>query len=123
MLFGSYGKDIAKIMFYDGILDEELNDNAPRIVDIFSNYEIGGYLHVGISRPRKIYVLYPWKGKSVLCVGAVLPYYEFVNNSRLTDSDWKKMLDSDSRPPILKWQEPIINGGRLTKPDLKDLRE
>ena len=118
-----YGESIAEIMLYGGNSYLTPRDDSPRIVDVFSNSEKGEYLHVGISRPRKIYVLYPWKGKDILCVGAVLPYYEFVNNSRLTDSDWKKMLDSNSRPPILRWQEPIINGGKLTKPDLKDLRE
>jgi hypothetical protein len=118
-----YGASIAEIMFYDGNSYEDPNDDAPRIVDVFSNSEKGGYLHVGISRPRKIYVLYPWKGKDILCVGAVLPYYEFVNNTRLTDSEWKKKLDSNSRPSILKWQEPIVRGKKLTKPDLKNLRE
>ena len=61
-----YDVSIAEIMFYNGSSYEEPNNDAPRIVDIFSNSEKGGYLHVGISRPRKIYVLYPWKGKDII---------------------------------------------------------
>ncbi len=118
-----YGESIAEIMLYGGNSYLNPRDDAPRIVDIFSNHEQGGYLHVGISRPRKIYVLYPWKGKLIFCVGAVLPYYEFVNGTRLTDSEWKEKLDSNKRPPILKWQKSIIKGGNLTRPDLKNLLE
>lgn len=71
-----------------------------------------------IARPRKLYVLYPWQGKPVLCLGVVMPYYEFVDKSRLTDASWKTRLDSKDRPPIPKWVSPIVSGGNLAKPDL-----
>ena len=95
-------------------------DDSPRIVDVYYNPQSHGYLHVGIARPRKIYVLYPWQNEKILCEGAVMPYYEFVNNSRLTDSDWKEVLDSNQRPSVPEWVKPAISGNDLQRPELKD---
>ena len=117
----NYGVSIAEIMLYGGNSYLTPKDDAPRIVDVFANPERGEFLCVGISRPRKIFVLYPWKGKNILCVGAILPYYEFIEETRLTDKEWKDKLDSKSRPPILDWQKEIINGRNLEKPYLSDL--
>ena len=39
----------------------------------------GKVLEVGVARPRALYVLYPIKGKEILCRGVVLPYYEFAH--------------------------------------------
>jgi hypothetical protein len=115
----SYGNTIAGIMLYGGNSYLTPRDDAPRVVDVYSNRQEGGYLHVGVARPRKMYVLYPWEGKTVLCQGAVLPFYEFVNTSRLTDESWKTRLDSDKRPSIPKWVSPVVSGGCLSKPNLK----
>jgi len=117
----NYGVNIAEIMLYGGNSYSMPKDDAPRIVDVFANPERKEFLCVGISRPRKIFVLYHWKGENILCVGAVLPYYEFISKTRLTDGEWKKILDSKDRPHILDWQKEIINGGNLEKPYLNDL--
>jgi hypothetical protein len=78
---------------------------VPRAVDVFSGPE--GHLQVAIGRPRILYVLYPWNGQELLCVGSVLPYYDFLHEpDRLTDSAWTKKLDS-SPPPQPKWIAPI----------------
>jgi hypothetical protein len=108
-----YGATIAAMMFYGGNSYVAPRDDCPRIVDVVYNPQTGGYLHVGIARPRKIYVVYPWKGKGVLCKGSVTPYYEFVEGKRLTDGDWRRKLDSDKRPPIPKWVSGIVKGGKL----------
>jgi hypothetical protein len=111
---------------YGGILEVIMQalgstkDDAPRIVDVFTNQRRQAHLHVGIARPRKMYVLYPWENEDVLCEGAVLPYYEFTHTSRLTDTAWKEMLDSEKRPSIPEWVSPIINKGRLSQPDLPE---
>ena len=115
----AYGQTIAGIMLYGGNSFLTPRDDAPRVVDVYANPEEGGYLHVGIARPRKLYVLYPWKGKAVLCEGAIMPYYEFITTSRLTDESWKERLDSDKRPSIPKWLSPVVGGGNLSKPTLK----
>jgi hypothetical protein len=60
-------------------------------------------VHVGIARPRTLWVVYPFKGRAVLCRGSVLPYHEFAHPQRLTDAAWKALLDSPRRPPPPSW--------------------
>ncbi|MFW6157739.1 MAG: DUF3160 domain-containing protein, partial [Planctomycetota bacterium] len=83
-----YGEAIAGIMLYGGNAYLTPKDDAPRIVDVFSNPEAGRVLEVGVGRPRALYVLYPVKGGDILCQGAVMPYYEFQNSARLADMEW-----------------------------------
>jgi hypothetical protein len=116
-----YGEQLAAVMLYRGNSYLTPIDDAPRIVDVFSNPNARQSLLVGIARPRAIYVLYPYKGGEVLCRGAVLPYYEFRRSERLTDTQWKAMLDSKDRPPLPSWLRPIVVGGKLTRPTLKEL--
>ncbi|MFO7904538.1 MAG: DUF3160 domain-containing protein [Planctomycetota bacterium] len=116
----SYGRTIAGIMLYGGNSYSTPRDDAPRVVDVYASPQEGGYLHVGIARPRKLYVLYPWKGRTVLCEGAVMPYYELVTTSRLTDESWKNRLDSERRPSIPKWMSSVVSGGNLNQPTLED---
>ena len=107
-------------MLYGGNAYLSPNDDAPRIVDVYANpYIPKGYLHVGIARPRAIYVLYPWQGNQILCKGAVLPYYEFGYDGRLTDAEWKRLLDSDGRPALCDWLKPIIGENGISKPTLR----
>jgi hypothetical protein len=115
-----YGITIARIMLYGGNSYLNPRDDAPKVVDVYANSGAGRYLHVGIARPRKMYVLYPWQGKPILCEGAVMPYYEFVNASRLTDEEWIAKLDSDERPPIPEWISPVVCGGNLDRLNLQE---
>lgn len=107
-------------MLYGGNSYLSPRDDAPRVVDVYANPQEGGFLHVGVARPRKLYVLYPWKGKTILCEGAIMPYYEFVTASRLTDKSWKERLDSEQRPSIPRWVAPVVSGGDLSQPSLKE---
>ncbi|MBN1364505.1 MAG: DUF3160 domain-containing protein [Syntrophaceae bacterium] len=115
----SYGKTIAKIMLNNGNSYLSPRDDSPRIVDVYANPQTGGYLHVGIARPRKLYVLYPWKGETVLCEGAIMPYCEFVAAERLTDESWKEKLNYGNNPPVPKWLSPVITEGGVRKPNFK----
>jgi hypothetical protein len=117
-----YGSTIAGIMLYGGNSYLTPRDDALRIVDVYSNPERNGYLHAGVARPRKFYILYPWHGRSILCQGAIMPYYEFVAPERLIDKSWKKRLDSPKRPSIPKWMSPVVSGENLGKPELRDDR-
>ncbi len=103
-----YGEQIAGIMLYGGNSYLTPNDDAPRVVDVFSNPSEGKALEVGIGRPHALWVLYPMEGGELLCKGAVLPYYEFSTEKRLTDAEWRALLDSDGRPPIPAWVAPIL---------------
>jgi len=108
-----YGGRIAGIMFYGGNSYYTPEDDAPRIVDVHSDPNSQRVLEVGVGRPRAIYVLYPYKGGEVLCRGAVMPYYEFQSATRLTDAEWKGLLDSEAAPELPEWVKPIIGPGML----------
>ena len=49
-----------------------------------------------------------------------MPYYEFGHDSRLTDAEWKTLLDSDKRPKTPDWIGPIVAPGGLCVPKPKD---
>ena len=98
-----YGQTLAGIMFYGGNSYENPRDDAPRICDIYADPNSGQILHVGIGRPRQIYVLYPYGGKQILTHGAVFPYYEFPNGGRLTDKEWISLLSLPTAPPQPSW--------------------
>ena len=106
-----YGVQIAGIMFYGGNSYVNPRDDAPRIVDVHSDPNSQRVLEVGIGRPRALYVLYPYKDGEVLCRGAVMPYYEFPSATRLTDAEWKGLLDSEAAPELPEWVKPIIGPG------------
>lgn len=84
-------------------------DNVPKAVRVFTNPGLGKALTVGIGRPRFLYVLYPWKGKEVLCRGAVLPYLERHELESLTDAEWKQKLHDEKAPAIQPaWVAPLM---------------
>ena len=111
-----YGERIAGIMLYGGNSYLTPNDDAPRVIDVYYNPLVKRALEVGIGRARALYVLYPVKGGEVLCRGAVMPYYEFQSAKRLTDIEWRRLLDSEQRPGIPAWVKPVVAGGELRRP-------
>jgi len=40
-----------------------------------------------------------------------MPYYEFPSGERLTDQEWKTLLDSETAPELPEWVKPIIGPG------------
>jgi hypothetical protein len=103
-LLKDYGDKLAGVM---GCLASE-EDNAPRWTTVYHDPNIDRQLAVAIGRPRALYVLYPWKGKLILCRGAVLPYYEYVSERRLTDAEWKELLDGPNAPAQPDWIQPLL---------------
>jgi hypothetical protein len=82
-------------------------DDSPRAASVF--HLAPRDLIVATGRPTMMFVLYPYGGREVLCLGVVTPYFEFAHERRLTDDDWLKLLDSDKRPPVPKWLTSIYN--------------
>ncbi|WP_407929787.1 DUF3160 domain-containing protein [Lentimonas sp. CC8] len=77
---------------------DQLEADAPRVAGIVKSQELDAIFHVGIGHPRILYVLYPHKGRIHSCIGAVMPYYEFIEPSvRLTDDEWLERLKKN--PP------------------------
>ena len=105
-----FGHVLARAMFYGGNAYASPRDDAPRATSVYAwlgNPEAPAYFQAAIARPRSLFVLYPWKGGDVLCRGAVMPYREFVRDKRLTDDEWRALLDSKDAPPAPEWMAPI----------------
>ena len=81
---------------------------------------ISGHLHAAVGRPRAIYLLYPWKGEEVLCRGAILPYFEFVDPARLTDDEWCRREIAGPLPGTPPWLGPILGEKGLGKPEFRE---
>ena len=84
-------------------------DTAPRWVEVAHDTLNDQSLAAATGRARALYVLYPWRGRELLCTGAVLSYYEeWAPTTRLTDDEWKQKLDSANPPPPPAWLAPIL---------------
>src|SRR5262249_44955428 len=110
-----YGKTLAGIMLYGGNSYIKPRDDAPRVVDVYSNPIDRKHLLVGIARPRALWLLYPVRGVDVLCRGAVLPYREFTHPERLTDDSWKALLGSARAPKSPAWIQSLLAGDRANR--------
>lgn len=107
-LFTNYREHLGGIMGYMGAAAMGPKDDAPRWTAVFHDPAIDRNLAVAIGRPRALYVLYPWKGNPILCRGAVMTYYEYPSEKRLTDGEWKALLDSPAAPKQPVWVQPIL---------------
>ncbi|MCE1245968.1 MAG: DUF3160 domain-containing protein [Firmicutes bacterium] len=87
-----YGKKLAKVMLYEQDSYLSPKDDAPRIADIAYDPVSHQFQEVATARPRIIYVLYPWKGKSILCKGAVMTYCDFKSPTLLNDEEWREKI-------------------------------
>jgi len=99
----SYGETMAGIMGYYGNSWLTPRDDAPRWAEVAGFPDRSVSLAAAIGRPRYIYVLYPWNGIDVLCVGSVMQYYEYESPGRLTDGEWLRLLDSAAAPALPAW--------------------
>ncbi|MBW1821398.1 MAG: DUF3160 domain-containing protein [Deltaproteobacteria bacterium] len=103
-----FGEKLAAVMLCDGYGYHGSNGETPHIVPVYFRPEKDTRLYSGTGRPWSMYVLYPYKGKEILCIGGVIPYYEFVSPIGLTDEQWKMRFDGDERPESPVWFKPII---------------
>lgn len=108
----SYGEKMGFVMGYDGNSYEMPLDDAPRWVDVHHTQATDRVLAVAVGRPRTLYVLYPWNGLEILCQGSVMPYYEYRTQTRLTDEEWKHLLDSPDAPHQPEW---LVNASPAAK--------
>jgi len=116
---GILGERLAATMLYGGTSFLTPRDDAPRAIDVYANPNKPAYLEVAIGRPRAIYVLYPYQGAEILCRGAVMPYFEFPHDARLTDAEWIALLSSPKRPQLPQWASPIYSARGQGRPEVK----
>ncbi len=79
------------------------------VADVFSWRPSSKAVEVGVAHPDLIYALIPTPKGPVVARGAVMSYREFLQpmDKRLTDTEWRRMLDADKTPPRPNWLEPI----------------
>ncbi|WP_442890721.1 DUF3160 domain-containing protein [Congregicoccus parvus] len=102
----TYGESMAFVMGYFGNSWLEPRDDAPRWAEVFAFPERRTSLAAAVGRPREIFVLHPWKDTHVLCRGSVMQYYEYESPKRLTDHEWRALLDSPAAPAVPAWLAP-----------------
>ncbi|MCL2335688.1 MAG: DUF3160 domain-containing protein, partial [Endomicrobia bacterium] len=89
--------------------DNAWRDNSVAVVtDVFTR-TASGVLHEGTGYADTIYVIVEIDGNLYLTRGAVLSYYEFAMpaNTRLTDEEWRKMLETGKTPQKPVWTDKI----------------
>lgn len=120
-LIRSYGGQLEH--FFDEISEIDLNknqsgeeDDAPAqngcevIADIAAS-DSAGYLEVATGSPMAIKVLVEIDGKLHCVHGAVYSFYQFINDSRLTDEQWRERLSNytySNSFPRPEWYNGLI---------------
>lgn len=66
-------------------------------------------LEEAVGRACEIYVVVPIEGKLWLTRGAVFDYYEFTNEKRLTDQEWREMLNTGNAPDRPEWTGSFLD--------------
>lgn len=95
----------------DADLDFETgpDSHAALIADIMRNPE--AVLEVGTGYIDDIFVLVPDDdGDFQVAAGGVYSYYEFWNDARLTDEEWRAELEAATNPARPSWQQIFLAG-------------
>ncbi|WP_375561262.1 DUF3160 domain-containing protein [Bernardetia sp. OM2101] len=86
------------------------------VADIYTNNidaEKKGILHVGVGKVNDIFVIVEIEGYLYLTRGGTFGYHEFVKdpNTRLNDEEWQKILETEDKPSLPKFLNPILYEG------------
>ncbi len=71
-----------------------------------------GYLHLGVGYPKEIFAVYPVGDKLYMGRGGVFSYYEFIDETRLTDEEWREKLENNNGPEFPKWSQDLFKDGK-----------
>ncbi len=112
----NYGKILQRIHGYP-LSDRDFEDDMTKVT-VVCRYQIPcTLLQAAIGRANRIYVLFPWKGELIPCIGGVLSYREFIRpiREKMDDAQWRKEAEvMTGRPP---WNKSFI-AEPLSKSDL-----
>jgi hypothetical protein len=81
------GRRLAELEHYVGKEWFHPQDNVPR-VSVVAGDGKGEFLHVGVARPREMYIVLPHAGGSALYRGAAGTYREFVDSRVMDGATW-----------------------------------
>ncbi|MDV6034192.1 MAG: DUF3160 domain-containing protein [Phycisphaera sp. RhM] len=104
----NYGETLAALLNYESYSAAHPLDDAMRCVSVLTQSN-GNHVHIAVSRPQAIYVLYPHQGQELLCRGAVFPYFEFSDEQVVDDASWKTRIDRGTMPARPDWLEPLFS--------------
>ncbi|MBN1481336.1 DUF3160 domain-containing protein [candidate division KSB1 bacterium] len=80
-------------------------DPMPVIADVHYDSNSGQVLEEAVGFPYAIYVICDVEGQPTIVKGAGFSYYEFTQpaHNRLTDEQWRDMLETGTNPPPPHW--------------------
>jgi len=84
-----------------------MESTGPLIVPIATDMDKQCVYHAATGEMEELYVLYPWKGQTILLRGPIIPFHEVSSSDRLTDRQWRQRLDSEPRPEPPEWLSPM----------------
>lgn len=85
----------------------------PVIADVHTDFISNHILEEAVGYPYALYVICNIEGQAVLTRGAGFSYYEFtrpLSDGRLTDEEWREMLQTGEHPDSPSWSEHFIVG-------------
>jgi hypothetical protein len=81
------------------------------VSDVHTDLYSGRCLEEGVGYVRYMVAVVPTRDGPAACVGAVFVHHEFawpLSEGRLTDEDWKAMLDGGTAPAPAAWAQDFI---------------
>ena len=110
-IYGGILEDLTSSFTGEGTRWHEITSETDKNMAVISDYHtIGrdGVMEAGVGPAYEIYVLAPIDGKLYLTRGAVMSFYEFVSQERLTDEKWQEMIREGTNPPMPEWTESFV---------------
>jgi len=88
----------------------EADKEMPVVADVFTNVDAGEVLEEAVGHPFTIVAVCPVAGQPTVCRGITYSYYEFRRpmNQRLTDEEWRKLLDQPTAPSRPAWTQAFV---------------
>lgn len=88
----------------------EMDREMPVVADVFTNVDARETLEEAVGWPMQILAVCPVAGKPTVCRGVTYSYYEFRQpmSNRLTDEQWRKMLEETEAPQQPAWTSAFI---------------
>ena len=100
--------------------DYGISEEEPTLVaDVCTNSDTGKVLHEGVGRFNPIIIAYGQPDGTVLAgVGYMMSYYEFEeeNFTKVSDSEWRKRVETGALPSRPLWTELSVPSGRVDNP-------
>ncbi len=110
-IYGGILEDLTSSFAGGGTKWHEISSETDKDMAVIADYHtVGrdGVMLAGIGPAYEIYVLVPIDGELYLTRGAVMSFYEFLSDERLTDEKWQQMIQEGTNPPMPEWTGSFI---------------